>query len=406
MIYLTILAAFAALSFIYDYRQKESGRLFCWIVMLVVLICVSGFRYHVGMDSILYEWYFENELHTLGDLKLADFQATRFAVLYVLLTSACKTITPDFMLVQFVVSITVNCTIFWFIWKNTRHVYFAGFLYFFVLYILLNTEVLREAMAVSVFLWSWPLFKRKKWLAYYALAFVAFNFHLSAMVLFLLPLLRTKAIGWFFELDRRTFIILPFVLLLGVACFYFLFDFIQLVSMSETLNDRVNMYSHDRLSRGQLNFVDIAMSIVRLALYPLVALYFLKKNRKRWEEDEDNVLMERMVMLFVYFVMLSQGMVIFYRYYHYFQIFAFVTMANWTYSVLHFKRKLIRLNFVYWWLLFVPMFATQWVGYYNRKVNKSGSMRTYEIYYPYSNQFDQEIDPQRQRVINYNLNML
>ena len=130
MIYLIIILSFIILSYVYDYRGVTRFRLIWWLSLMVVLICVAGFRYQMGTDSIKYENEFKWLQPTLQDLRAEDFKNTRFAPLYIILSAACKSLTPEFMLVQFVVATIVNCTIFRFIWKNTPHIFLACFIVF------------------------------------------------------------------------------------------------------------------------------------------------------------------------------------------------------------------------------------------------------------------------------------
>ena len=136
MIYFLTVIAFLILTYVYDYRRCEKGKLLWWIVMLVVLILISGMRYKMGTDSIKYENYY-NWMHSITELKPADFQNTRFAPLYIILSSLCRTISSDFILLQFVLAIIVNTTIFYFLWNNSRHPYMAALLYLFFLFLFL-----------------------------------------------------------------------------------------------------------------------------------------------------------------------------------------------------------------------------------------------------------------------------
>lgn len=400
MIYLLIIFAFVVLSFIYDYRQARKWRALWWIVMMVVLICVAGFRYQMGTDSIKYEEHYKWE-HTLSHLSSSDFKDTRYAPLYIIFSSICRTITPEFMLVQFVIAILVNVTVFRFIWLHTRHIFLAGLLYSFFLYFMLNMEVLREAMAVCIFLWAWPLYVKGKWVWFYLCAAAAFLFHVSAVILFLLPLINIPGVRWFFELGQRTWFIVAGILLLSFAMHYFFFDLIQAIAVNDTMAERAEKYSKDDLGGNLLNIAGAVMWIGRGALYPIIALCFLKdKKRLVGETDESARKFEAMAMMQIYVVFLSIGISIFQRYFHYFQLFSLIIVADWAYTVFKVRGRKVRLNFVYWCILLAPCFFFQLKSIYLNNFEGSKTLKHYNMYYPYSNQFDKEIAPERRKVIH------
>ncbi len=399
MIYIAIISTFLILSYAYDYRGREKHRLFWWLLMLLVLICLAGFRYQMGGDSARYERYYEDS-PKLSELRPGDFRHTRFAPLYIIFSSLCRSITPEFMLLQFIEAIIVNAIFFRFIWKNTRHVFFCGFLYFIFLYIILNMEVIREAFAVSVFLLSWPLLEKRRWIPYYAMCVLAFFFHMSAIALFLIPVIFLPGIRELFVFGKRTLIIIPILIALSFVIKYFLFDFIRLIAVTESMAERASTYSRNELGGNTLNVMGAVGGIVRYSLYPLIALYFLKErdNGER-RKGKDAPLMERMALVGIYASTLSIGVMILIRYVNYFEIFALIVMARWFFTGVWFRGKLVRLNFVYWMVIAAPLVFTQFYVEYWTTMNRSGTIRIIDKYLPYSSQFDQEMPQKRKRAI-------
>ena len=100
-----------------------------------------------------------------------------------------KSTINDFIFFQIVHSIIINSVVFWFISSNTKNKFTAVFLYFLFLYVLVNMEIAREALAVSVFLVSVKFLQNKKYVAYYLLAIIAFLFHYGAAISFVFPLI-------------------------------------------------------------------------------------------------------------------------------------------------------------------------------------------------------------------------
>ena len=402
MIYLILLLLILFGVYYYDYRQNYNGRLVFLIFILIYMICLVGFRYRMGIDSIKYENLYNWQQHTIGQLTVDDFKDTRFQPFWVILTALCFTISDEFMLLQFVIAIIVNCTVFYFLWKNTRRIFFAVLLYYFFLYLNLNMEVLREALAVCTFLWAWPFFKKGKWLLYYLMCCVAFLFHLSAIVLFFLPILWIPGIRWFFQMGSRTWIICALVLFLSFAVNYFFFNFIEAVAMTENMVERAQEYSKNDLGGNRLNIFGAVGQLIKFFLYPAVALYFVNLSKKK--KGEITMGWNKQVMMTLvalYFALSSVGIAIFSRFNNYFQFFSFLIMSDWIFSILEFKGKRLRLQFLTWIILFLPLFGIAFYTYMLNNYNKDGTLKQYMMFYPYSNQFDKELDPQREKIINY-----
>lgn len=403
MIYLIPLIIILVCCYVYDYRQQTKGRLLWWILLMIILICISGFRYRLGIDSIQYEGLFIAQKHTLSQLTLDDFKDTRFAPIYVLIATTGKTIFDDFMIVQFMVSIIVNCVIFYFFWKNTPHIFLAALLYYFFQYVNLNMEVLREALAVSFFLMAWPFFKKGKWLAYYGFCILAFFCHISAIALFFVPIFWLPGIRWFFQFGARTWFIGGLILIGSFAVNYFFFDFIKLLAFTENMAERAEVYSKNDLGTSGLNPMGVVSELIKFSIYPILALYFFNQSLKLRGIPKDNAIqkLEFMVMIAIYVSLFSTGITIMKRYNNYFQFFSFIVMADWAFSYLNFQRKRIRLSFLSWIVIFIPLLFVSFYTFYLGDKNQSGSLKTYSVYYPYNSRFDGERDAQREKIIQY-----
>lgn len=400
MIYLVVFILLIAGCYLYDYRQFSRGRLAYWIFLMVILICIAGFRYKMGTDSIKYENYYHWS-HTLSQLRPDDFKDTRFAPLFIIISTICRTITYDFMLLQFVVAVTINCSIFYFIWKNTSHTFFAALLYYISFYTTLNMEVLREAMAVSVFLWAWPYFRDNKWVKYYLLSIVAFFLHVSAIIMFVLPVFWLPWLRWFFYFGNRTWIVCVGVLIFSFILQLFFFDFVQMIAISENMMERAQVYSKTDLLSNTLNIAGIALKLTKTVIFPLVALYFVHKSWSVGSHLSNYARkQEFMTLMAIYTSLLSIGVTIFLRYGNYFYIFSIITMSDFIFSAVKYHGRYYRVKLKYWIILFLPLIAIEISSYWS-KYNKSGSLKLYDMYYPYSNRFDEQIAPQRQKAIDY-----
>lgn len=399
MIFIITFILLLALCYVYDYRGTERGKSFWWIFTLILLICIAGFRYEIGADSIRYEFGYDR-LPTLSTITAKDFENTRYAPLYILLSAACRSVTTEFVLLQFVLAIFVNTTFFYFIKKHTNHIFVAALLYYFFLYDMLNMQVLRESLAICIFLWSWPYFRDGKWIKYYALCVIAFLFHLSAMVLFLLPLLKIPGIINLFRIGRRTILICLVLLAASFAIKYYLYDFIKMISITEAMTERATTYEEEEIGGNTLNILGSLSWLIKLVFYPLIALYSLRKNGML-EASKDNKMFEMMSIVSIYVSVMSVGVMILSRYNNYFLIFSLILMSDWIFTYFRISGKVFRLNYIYWMLFLTPMFSIHFYNTYMAS-NKAGTIKTYQMYFPYSNQFEKEHTEQQKQIVKIN----
>ncbi|MDR0507769.1 MAG: EpsG family protein, partial [Dysgonamonadaceae bacterium] len=188
MIYLLITIYLLTLIYVFDYRKRNNGKSVWFTITCIVLICLSGLRYRVGGDTVGYMSMYD-EFPTLFTVEWHIF-STQYQPLWNLYVLTCKTISSDFAFLQFTHAIILNVSLFVFIRKRIRNVFTFIFFYFILFYTLLNFEVLRESLAVAVSLMGFKYWEKKKWLPYYVFALIAYGFHVSAVILFILPFFR------------------------------------------------------------------------------------------------------------------------------------------------------------------------------------------------------------------------
>ena len=253
MVYAVVLLIILFGIYRYDYRKEKSGRLVCWIVLCLLLVCISGLRYRLGQDTITYIGDYA-DLRPISRLTAEDFEKTRFAPGFVLISSIFKQFTPEFTFFQFFESLVVNSVVFYFFFRNCRHIFFAALLYFFYLYFLLCFQQMREAFAVCVFLLAWPYFRDGKWLYWYAASCIAFLFHMSAIMMFLLPVVCVPGIRQIFIFGRNTVIACVIITAVGITLNALFFRYLELLAFSASMLERIQAYESSDLGKSILNF--------------------------------------------------------------------------------------------------------------------------------------------------------
>lgn len=400
MLYIFILLLIFIGIYLYDYRQINNGRFFYWILLLIIFICLAGFRYRMGTDSITYEISY-NEIPTLDTLKYSDFLNLRYMPAYILLASVSRTISNEFMLLQFIISTIINCVVFWFFWKNTKHIFFALLLYSIYEYFNLNTEVLREALAVSCFLLAWPFFKEGKWILYYLMSILAFLFHISAVVMFLIPIFWIPGIRWFFQYGIRTYFISVCIILISLLIGIMFYKIISVLALTDSMAERTEAYSNIKYGGNLINFFGLLSNIVQYVFYPLFAMYFIRKINPEKAKTKLIQKTEFMSIIGIYLILFSTGIFILSRYNNYFLFFSIIIVSDFIFSLLPFKNKKVRLGFITWIIIFIPLIFMPFFSYYSRNVNKDGTLKVYMMYYPYTSQFDKELVAKREKLYIY-----
>ncbi|MCH5229166.1 MAG: EpsG family protein [Muribaculaceae bacterium] len=372
------------------------------IVMLLAFILVVGLRYRIGTDTVRYETYFRS-YPDIFSMNEKVFLKSRFSPLYVLFNVGIRTFTDQFYIFQLIHATIVNTVIFYFFYKNARHFFLAVTLYYLFLYLNINTEVLREALAACAFLLAWPAFKKNNWLVWYIWSIIAFLFHVSALFMFIIPVLQLPGVREFFKFGTRTFYICIGVFMIAMVIQVFLFKYVQAIVAVESVADRASTYSQNELGGAKLNATGIIGVVIIFVIYPLIPLFFQSMQRRM--DGLDPVVynkLEFMTMISVYIAIISTGIFIFMRFNNYFLFFPFVMISDFVFTRLPYKRKYLRLGLASWIIFLIPLFCLEFYTGYLPKVNKSGTLKKYMNYYPYASIFDQDKDEKREKVFKYN----
>ena len=187
MIYLLIFIYLLFLSIHFDILEQKKNKESHWTIAVALLIFLTGFRWRVGTDTVVYVWEFYNVFPDLLHLQASSFSSIGRMPLWVLTNVICKTIWNDFLLLQFVVafvSISINA---YFIKKTCPSLrFFVLFCYFIGTYVFLHMDTLRESLAMSMFLLAILAFNNNKRKLTVWYAFLALMFHIYAFIPILL----------------------------------------------------------------------------------------------------------------------------------------------------------------------------------------------------------------------------
>ena len=383
MVYIIPIILFTLGILRHDYLKIKAGRLFLWIVICVYLSLLAGLRYKLGEDTFQYLWGYD-KMTPLDQLKPIDFQRSRFAPGFIILFSFFKMFSPEMVYFQLFQATVVNAAVFYFFYKNCKNIYFAGIIYYFFLYYLFCFQELREALAASVFLLAWPFFKKGKWLLWYLMSLLAFSFHLSAIILFLLPIICLPGVRNLFTYgNKKTPLIILAIVVITAVIYQKFFVYIQLLSISDKMQERAEAYSSHDLGSAISNVKIIFSTLIEYALYPLIVLYVLY-NRKKHSIKKGFNKLDAFVLINIYIVFFSIFIIVGGRLRNYFFPFAILLLSDFIFSQVRLRGRKYVFNIAMWFIFFSPMFLLHGYRLLYTKVNKSGSLRTYMAIYPYN----------------------
>lgn len=402
MIYFITFALLLILTYKYDYRQETSKRLVWVVVIWLLFMLTAGMRYRIGTDSIRYEAYFNQipGLTEIGARHFNDAAYARFAPGYILLNSVVKTFSEDFTAFQFVHSIIVCSVVVFFFYRNARNLFFALLIFYVFQYLNLTTEVLRESLAVSVFLLAWPFFRDSKWIKWYLMSILALFFHVSAIMMLFIPLICVPGIRQLFVFGKRTIPICILFVILAVAINKMFFQYIQLLELADNVSERASTYSQSKYGTSSLNFVGLTVKVILNMAYPLFAMFFINKIHKA-DLPYSYSKMQMLSLLGIYIVIFSLFIQIMGRFNNYLIFFTIIIVSDFAYNLIPVLGRRVQFKFVYWMLFFTPLIGGQIYSSYFAGGSKGGTHRVYMAYYPYASRLDMNKDQAREKFFRY-----
>lgn len=401
MIYIAITILLFLLTFHFDYQGHTRYRLEWYIFVLIVFICLAGFRYRIGIDSVRYSMGYP-ALPDLEEFWSYDFDQTHYGRGYLLLNAVARSISDNFVVMQFILATFVNCVLLRFFYKNTRNIFFACLLYFIFQYFNYNFEILRESCAISVFILAWPYFANDKWWKYYICAAIAVLFHPSAIFTLLLPFIKLPIFRKIFTPNLLTPLIMVGMFLLGIIISRIFFDWIKALEFA-TMDEYAKIYENSHYAESTtLNIVGILAFLIKLFIYPLGMIWIFKNDRFQNTRHLNSGYYNSLMMLFLCYIYISGftiSLQILYRFTNYLAPFFILLLSDAIFNRIKVYHKRFRLSFSIWMIILFPLLLLNIYGSFE-PVGESGIIKIHR-YYPYASVFSQETDRQREMLFNY-----
>lgn len=358
--------------------------------MLIVFILLAGMRYRIGLDTIRYMYSYES-IPTLGNLMEYDFSTSEREPFWIFLSSITKSLCCDFSLFQFLHAIILNTTVFWFVRKYTEYV-FTGILFYFVfLYANFNFEVMRESLAIAIFLIAYSYMRQNKWIQYLVLCSLSSLTHSFALVTFLFP--------FFNRLKLNRLII---IMLVGVFTFFsqikeVLFDIIPFFLITEQMESKVTMYlNSDYFVNNGLSIIGQIESLINTLVFPLLSLGFA--NRTVSQKQKHHTFSSPVILL-SFLTIVNINILIFYRFLNYFMIFYIVVLSDAFKYLMDFNKRVLIKQLIPFFILVICVFKLY--GNFAPEWHENEEIRRYHRYYPYRTILLKREDPTREELFEH-----
>ncbi|WP_130854357.1 EpsG family protein [Olivibacter jilunii] len=371
MIYLAILILLLCTALI---PERKKG-VVSYIFLYLILTLVAGLRYRVGGDTLAYINDF-NKLPQFADLPRFDYLNAPYNPLWYIFNAFVKAVWNDFVFFQLIHAAIVNGAVFWFFNKYCKYKYVAVLFYYILYYTYFNMEILRESLAIAVFLLSVPSLIAKKWFKYYTLAFIAVFLHSSAMMLFFLPILYKRLSRKYILLMCLLLILLPIINIENV---------LMIFSFTDQIAIKIKSYMS-----SEINIFGVLMQL--LVVLPTLVFHFVRKKN-----DIGQHVFQNNVSPYLIIGILSLILGGFYRFLNYLALLNVVYLADTFCSIQTLKKssnyssKLA--NFA------IVMLLIHQIYYYVRDTSEYRiGTRFYMLYFPYHTVFDPQIELNRERI--------
>lgn len=375
MIYLV---AFIFILFFYLIRKKKSNMIFEYFFCFSILVLIAGLRYRVGGDSLAYEYFFSdypkiNELHSF-DIFNAQYQPSWYVF-----NAFVKSVSNNFMTFQLIHALIINSIVFWFINKYTREKWLTLIYYFVFYYFYFNMEILRETLAISVFLISVPFLLNKKWIKYGFFCILATSFHISAYITFLFPFLLRELKIWQY-----------------VAVYFIAFTLFYFTS-PEQIVASLNLSGIIQVKASSYSSIEVSIYgflIQLIKLLPILVITIIRRKNKLEPHIFDKFI--NIYIILGVFTMFIAG---FYRFLNYLSILSIIYIVD-TIVLLRKQKRVFLKSYIMIRLMVVLLFINQ-IYYFVRPISRDNvDGKFHNLYLPYYSVFNPKTDPKRESLFN------
>lgn len=368
--------------------RRKFNCIFLW------LVAVSALQYCVGYDIPIYM----NAYETNKNISINDIWGdARYRPGWLMLQVICHKISDDFVFLKIIQALFLNFCVYRFLARYSKYWYLTLFFYILYSYGQLNFGAMRQSFAVGFFLLAIPYLedkesKKKTILAlvkYFVLIYLSTMFHMSAFVLFMVPLLKICVVS-----TKRISITIIAVIIASIIILLIPNLNIILFTLIGSADD-IAKHAEYYLTGGDYLGTKAGLGLV-FEFIPILFIYLcLYLNRNN--QDSRYKVMKMLLLAYIVMATLNLSIPIFYRFNDYF-VFSYIILIPLAIYEGEFKNYFLRspITKLLLFFLFILYPVNHLVA-----VHPSFGFPGYRIYYPYHSVLDPQIDPERMKIIDY-----
>ncbi|ENU5779163.1 EpsG family protein [Vibrio vulnificus] len=387
MIYTLIFLYLLIGSFYFDLfgQGRKSSNALSIKFIYFVLFLVAALRYRLAPDSVAYDYYVRVEVVEFYQLSLEYLFGQRFQPIWVLISALAKSL-GGYLFLQAFISFLVLYTVFKFVKRYTAYTHFATLVFYIVFYHYFTMEILRESLAICLFLWA-VMYSHKSHVVAFALIATCFFVHKFAVVSFPLYMII------YLRMNVKSVIAASGSL---VLLMFVLKDPIQMIQYYYSAIMTVNFSNYEVLEG--MSTAGYAYNLLKVIFPTIVVIYAIRRfNVMEGMKEEKQYFISFSIVFMALVLIRITSLPFIERFMNYMIMFVIVLSTETFVKFMRTQKLLIRgtLGMVYLFCLTVfsilPMLKSQ----------GDAEVPVYVRYYPYSSYFTKETEPKREYLIRY-----
>lgn len=265
--YIIITVMLGLLAYMVYTARDERDRHYVVYGAVGLFLLFFGFRGFILTDWIIYYTYF-TDLEWYKVLYYFDDKKFGYEPGFAILCMLCKTVFPDYFFMQFVVTLIHTYALYRFFRRYSDNIPLGLMLYIVFEGVFIATNLVRNSIAISLFLLALPFLEERKPIQYFSLCLLAVTFHLSALIYFpLYFFLHIRLNKWVY---LGIFIAANVIFISQVSI---IVSLLNLFGLDETLTEKVKTYTEVYTSSKKVFSIGY---LERLMTGTLIFLYYDK----------------------------------------------------------------------------------------------------------------------------------
>lgn len=383
LVYFVIGLTLLFLAYRYDYKGYVKNKNVWEKIILFFMIAVVGLRYHIGSDTVVYEWNFNTSYTPYFDQFLKEWNE-KGQPLWMFVMSFCKTYFRSFVAVQFFHAIVYNIFLMRFIKKMTRWQFTALFIAFSQIWFANSFEVLRESISAVIYMNALLYLQDNKYLKYLLMGLLAAGFHSFAFIIFILtPVVVKLSYKFLLILFILVFVGIRFVDTSTINQALVVFSSL----MSDSVSDKMALYIGQE-NTSIVSILGLFRSVFLNLFLPLLVLKYTDPSKDFYK---------KLLLLWMIFASMTTKIPILYRFDNYLTVIYIVLLVNMIY-----ERKILNhlLHTLAIWLTIGTILMGFWDVYRPSPMEWRSNINYDCRYFPYKTIF-QAPDPIREGLEYY-----